>query len=336
MCYSAQIRADYARFAREYGAVLSMKDFYDLFWRRLSDPKILVPRSVEGAFSSPQSDEERDIKNLVADYAAKRREDLIAQQEKQRLRLAAAQRKLAVKETKTAQNEQRIATKKIAWLQGHIDDFQRTGEEAADTRFYPGTFVPVMVMEGGQRVFKPMRYHCRPARMPASFDMQYPGCYNARRDSLKGFWQEEYGHHHGVVILNAFYEILPQHLVEGRALEPEEKLKKVLVEFKPDTGQDLLAACIWSRWSAPGKPDLLSFALITEDPPPEIAAVGHDRCIIPIRPEDLDAWLQPKRSRLAEQDVILDRRLRPYFQNSFVAGGDQNVTDGEDVQDPEL
>ncbi|KQP23300.1 hypothetical protein [Pseudorhodoferax sp. Leaf267] len=47
MCYSAQIKADYTRFVREYGAVHSIKDFFDLFWRRLSDPNIQVPRAVE-------------------------------------------------------------------------------------------------------------------------------------------------------------------------------------------------------------------------------------------------------------------------------------------------
>ena len=48
-------------------------------------------------------------------------------------------------------------------------------------------------------------------------------------------------------------------------------------------------ACPWSRWSAPGKPDLLSFAAITNEPPPEVAAAGHERCIVPIKPENLDA-----------------------------------------------
>lgn len=316
MCYSAQIRADYARFAREYGAVLSLKDFYDLFWRRLHDPKILVPRGVEAAFSSPRSEEESDIQSLIGQYASKRLGELTAEFEKQRLRLEAAEQKLAVKEIKAALNEQRIATKKMAWLQGLVADMQRTQQVAEDTRIFPGTFVPVMVMEGGRKVFKPMRYHCRPAHVPASFDAEYPGCYNARRDSLRGFWKHQYGHTHGVVILNAFYEHVPLHLVEGRALEPGEAVKTTIVEFKPDTEQDLLAACIWSRWSAPGEPDLLSFALITEDPPSEILAVGHDRCVVPIRPEDLEVWLQPNLGTLAAQDAILDRRLRPFFLHS--------------------
>jgi putative SOS response-associated peptidase YedK len=152
--------------------------------------------------------------------------------------------------------------------------------------------------------------------MPESFDAEYPGCYNARRDSLKGFWRDLYCSHHGVVILSSFYEHVPRHRVENRL--PVEAPGTVQVEFRPDQPQDLLAACIWSKWSRPGQPDLVSFALITEDPPPEIAAVGHDRCICPIRPEDLDAWLRPSRTDVSAQDAILDRRLRPHYGHSVV------------------
>ena len=66
MCYSAQIKADYARFVREYGAKLSIKDFYDLFWRRLTDRSIQVPKGVEAAFESPLTDEEREVKAMIA------------------------------------------------------------------------------------------------------------------------------------------------------------------------------------------------------------------------------------------------------------------------------
>ena len=318
MCYSAQIKADYTRFVREYGATLSIKDFFDLFWRRLADPTIQVPRAVESAFDSPQSDEEREIKSLIAQHAAAHVERLRADQEKQQKRLAAAELKLAKKLTKAATEEVRIASKKIAGFEERIAQLQRVELEALDSRIFPGTFVPVMVIENGRRVFKPMRYLCRPCHVPASFDVRYPGCYIARRDSLKGFWKELYGTHHGVVILSAFYEHVPRHLAEGRPLQPDETLSTTQVEFRPDAPQDLLAACIWSRWSAPGQPDLLSFALITEDPPTEISAVGHDRCICPIQPEDLDAWLHPSRNDLATQDAILDRRVRPHYTHSVV------------------
>lgn len=318
MCYSAQIKADYTRFVREYGARLSIKDFYDLFWRRLSDRKIQVPRGVEAAFESPLTEEEREVKSLIGQHAAAHAEELRLELMKQRQRLANAELKLATKPTKTAESERRISRNKIGTLEERIAQFERTELDASDLRIFPGTFVPVMVQEGGQRIFRPMRYQLRPYHVPASFDQQYPGTYNARRDSLKGFWKNLYGVNHGVVILSAFYEHVPKHLAERRALKPGESVATTQVEFRPETPQDLLAACIWSRWTGPGEPDLLSFALITHDPPPEVAAVGHDRCIVPIRPQDLDAWLQPSLQDLGAQDAILDMALRPYFAHSIV------------------
>lgn len=53
MCYSAMVRADYQNFVREYRARLSIKDFYEIFWRRLEDRKLDVVRSAETAFSAP-------------------------------------------------------------------------------------------------------------------------------------------------------------------------------------------------------------------------------------------------------------------------------------------
>jgi putative SOS response-associated peptidase YedK len=78
-------------------------------------------------------------------------------------------------------------------------------------------------------------------------------------------------------------------------------------------------ACLWSRWSASGESDLLSFAAITDEPPAEVAAAGHDRCIIPIKPENIDAWLKPNPKNLESMYAILDDRDRPYYEHRLAA-----------------
>lgn len=78
--------------------------------------------------------------------------------------------------------------------------------------------------------------------------------------------------------------------------------------------------CMWSYSKGkPGEPDLFSFAAITDEPPPEVAAAGHDRCIIPIKREHLDAWLNPDPSNLAALYAILDDRDRPYYKHRLAA-----------------
>jgi putative SOS response-associated peptidase YedK len=176
-----------------------------------------------------------------------------------------------------------------------------------------------MVWEDGQRVIKPMRYQCRPGGKPAFYDVKYPGTYNARRDKLDGFWKGQFGHTHGIMVVNAFYENVNLHKAEGRELADGEAVQNLVLEFRPRPTQDMLVACLWSKWTGPDGPDLLSFAAITDEPPDEVAAAGHDRCIVPIRPENIDAWLDPNPKNLAALYAMLDDRERPYYEHRMAA-----------------
>jgi putative SOS response-associated peptidase YedK len=320
MCYSAQIEAEYKAYVRKFGARMSLMDFHDLFWRRAREAYVLeIPKAVEEAFAHPQTEQEREIKALIDEFKAQqatRFEQLLFEQ---KTRLVQAQRKLEIKITKAAQESQRIASKKVAWAMDKLADLRRTQLEDRDSRVFPDWYAPVMVVESGERLIKPMRYHCLPAGKPAAFDAKFSGTFNARRDSLEGFWKGVFGVTHGIVLIRSFFEHVNRHQAEGRALAPGEIPEDVVIEFKPDSGADMLAACIWSRWTSPGQPDLLSFALITDDPPAEVAAVGHDRCVIPIKPEHIDAWLHPDPANLARSYAILDDRQRPYYEHRMAA-----------------
>jgi putative SOS response-associated peptidase YedK len=177
-----------------------------------------------------------------------------------------------------------------------------------------------MVSENGKKILRPMRYQCRPTGKPAFYDAKYPGTYNARRDNLEGFWKNQFGHTHGIMVVNCFYENVSLHKMQQRELAPGEKEQNVVLQFKPRPRHDILVACLWSHWKGKaGEPDLLSFAAITDEPPPEIAAAGHDRCIIPIKPENVDAWLNPDSKNLAALYAILDDRDRPYYEHAMAA-----------------
>lgn len=209
------------------------------------------------------------------------------------MRLVAAQRTLATRSTKKALADERIAGNKIGWAEAKLADLWRTAGEDRDTRIFPGVYAPVMVMEGGRRVVRPMRCQCRPAGEPASYDRKFPGTYNARRDNLQGFWKPLFGHTHGIMFATAFYENVARLDMDGRERAEGEQSEKVVLEFRPDTGGDMLVACLWSGWFGVDGTELLSFA-VTDDQPPEVAAAGHHHCIIPIRRKNLDAWLRPR------------------------------------------
>lgn len=320
MCYSAQVVADYRKFVRTLGAVMGIQEFARLFFERAEGvSKVTIPKAMEDAFAEPHDEAEREIHALVARFASMQATKFEQELFKQRKRLADAERTLQTKVTKAAAESQRIAADKIAKAKSKLEDLQRIELQPRDSRIFPGNYAPVMVMENGQRVVKPMRYQCRIAGKPASYDVKFPGTYNARRDSLERFWSPCFGRTHAVLLVEVFYENVSRAKFENTLLETHERDENVVLEFRPSNGELMHVACLWSRWSAPGQPDLLSFAAITDEPPPEIAAAGHDRCIIPIKPENVDAWLSPDPTNLDAMYAILDDRDRPYYEHRLAA-----------------
>ena len=319
MCYSAEVQEDYRWYVRTYGVKISIEDFVHLYTARMSDAKIKIAKAMDAAFVDPKSENERAVKSLIDEYntaqATKLEQDLF----KQKKRLADAQRTLQTKSTKAATESARIAASKIDWSLGKLADLRRSDLKDDDSRIFPGWYAPVMIWENGQRVVKPMRYQCRPAGKPSFYDVKYPGTYNARRDNLEGFWKGQFGYTHGLVVANAFYENVSRHSLERRELAEGEKEENVILQFKPRPVQNMLIACLWSKWEGPGEPELLSFAAITDEPPPEVAAAGHDRCIIPIKAENIDAWLNPDPKNLDALYAILDDRERPYYEHRMAA-----------------
>lgn len=186
MCYSAVIYQDYRYFVKRFGAVIDIHEFVRIFWTRQADSKIKIPKAMELAFNAPLDSGEVEIKAMIDQYAAAQSTELEQELFKQAKRLADAERTLATRTTKSALESRRIASEKIDRIKGWLGDLRRTEPLERDSRIYPQHYAPVMVMEGGQYVVKPMRYGCRPAGKPAFYDVKFPGCYNARKDNLEG------------------------------------------------------------------------------------------------------------------------------------------------------
>jgi putative SOS response-associated peptidase YedK len=322
MCFSAQVWESWRSYQRRFGGSdIDIHEFVKLYVDRRDGGKQKIPKGMDAAFMDPRTSEERQVKELIEQYNAQQVSKLEQEIFKQRKRLADAERTLAgPKPTKKAAEDQRIATTKVEWSLSKLADLRRTEPKDRDSRIFPSVYAPVMVVEGGRKVVKPMRYLCRPCGKPANYDTRFPGIYNARRDSLEKFWEPQFGSTHGLIVASKFYENVSRHRAEGRELEPGEKEESVVLEFTPRTGEDMLIACLWSHWKGKeGEPDLLSFAAITDDPLPEVAAAGHDRTIINIKPEHVDAWLNPEPGNLAALYAIFDDKQVPYYEHRKAA-----------------
>jgi len=313
------VRERLRKLERDFGAQPDWPQIRALFLQRLKDKYIRIPKAMELSFEHPESAEEREIKAAIDEYRLQATRELEQELFKQKTRLATAERTLKTKTTKKAQEDQRIATNKIEYLLGRIADVNRIEEKERDSRIFPMHYSFIVVNRGKGPEIITARYHCRPVDKPAFYDKKFDGLYNARRDSLEKFWRDLFTRNHAVMSVSSFYENVSRHTMEHRELRPGEKEENVVLQFKPQVPHDMTIACLWSHWVGAGEPDLYSFAAITDEPPPEVAAAGHDRIIITLKPEHVSAWLSPQNYSKADLYKLFDDRQRPFFEHRIAA-----------------
>jgi putative SOS response-associated peptidase YedK len=308
MCYSAQLEEAYRAYLRMTGAEMDLSQFMEIYGARAAGAAVRIPRGFDRNFANPTTPQELAIKELIDRYRA----DAIATLEQeifaQRKRLADADRKLAVKETRAALESRRIATQKVQAALQRLPLLKSDQPHPSDGRLFPKWYAPIVVKEGGRNRLKLGRYHCRQAGKLAGIDRQFPGLYNARRDNLEKFWRNEFTHSHALMLVHSFYENVNR---DGRNL---------VLHFVPRPAEVMLVACLYSRWVDPQDgTELLSFAAITDAPPAEVAAAGHDRMIVNIKPENVERWLAPQGRPADELQKILGDRQSPYYEHQVLA-----------------
>ena len=154
-----------------------------------------------------------------------------------------------------------------------------------------------------------MRYRVRPAgsdsEIPSKFNV-----FNARLDSLESrqTWRPLFMRQHGLLPFVRFFEWV------------EDEGKKRLISFKSDRHEIMWAPCLWDYWYHQKENfGFYSFAIITDDPPPEILERGHDRCPIFLREELINDWLNPVSKSLQEMYSILKNKQEVFYLHQFTA-----------------
>ncbi|MFL6620359.1 MAG: SOS response-associated peptidase family protein [Povalibacter sp.] len=307
MCYSAQIEASIKKMMREWNVTVDYAVAEAMFLRRLNDPRIKIPKAFEANFDRPNTPEEQRVKDLIEQYRARTETQLQQDVFKQAKRLADAERSLQSKDTKKAREEVRIATAKIDANRERLARLRAPDLNLDEQRIFPFHYAPVIVNTNGVNVLTLARYHLRQKDSPEFVDRKYPGLYNARRDNLEKFWRNEFGHSHALMLVSSFFENVER---EG---------KNVVLHFNPRPAQTMLIACLYSAWTSPTEGEIRSFAAVTDEPPAEIAAAGHDRCIVNIQPGNVERWLTPEGRSTAELQAILDDRQQPYYEHAIAA-----------------
>lgn len=306
MCYSSMVESQYHRYVRETGAEMDIQQFEEIFGWRCSLPSLRILRAVERWFDDPATDAGRRISELIARHERAQVAQLEAGIFASRKRLADAERILAARQTRAAANEQRIASAKIEKALRDLATLNSRKPSPLDARMFSMRYAPIVVNDGGRNLIRLARYHLRRPGDAADEDMKKPGLYNARRDNLERYWRHQFGHTHALLLMWSFFEWVKR---DGRSVE---------LQFQPRTPQLMLVPCLYAVWEGDGI-RMPCFAVITDEPPPEIAAAGHDRCPINLTPEAAQRWITPQGRSNPELQGLLDERQKPYYAHEVMA-----------------
>ncbi|QNK01501.1 SOS response-associated peptidase family protein [Dyella telluris] len=321
MCYSAEVWEDFRLYER-MGGTLDIHAFAKMLEARrfTGDLFKVVPKAMREPFEHPRNEGEEAVRQAMLE--AYRSATLVIEEElaAQTERLVKAEAVLASpKPTKKAETDKRVATNKIAAARERLEEVQSQAKSDGYGRLWPGQFAPLLIRDPatGARMIVPARYRCRLPGWTKADELEKPGTYNARKDKLHSVWKKLFGYNHGVIVARRFYESVSLHRLQHRELVPGERDIAVEVRFEPEPKQEMLLACLWRHVEpAEGEEGFYSFAVITRDPPPEVQDAGHDRCIIALKPEHVDAWLAPDPGHLSAMFAILDDPIDAFYEHA--------------------
>jgi putative SOS response-associated peptidase YedK len=303
MCYSALIRANLKRLGSEFGAQPDLEEFLKLYGMRDLHPELKIPVGLDRYFMLSPEPAEKAIGALAQKFHEDekvRARTQIAATEEEMFELSSGKQTAAVK--KKIEVRERKRERLLAKLSFSFDRIT-----PLDERIFPGYFAPVIAADGEKRLLLPMRYRVRRpdgGEVPSQYNV-----FNARRDSLSkaATWRPLFGKRHAIFPFVKFFEWVER---EGAKRE---------ISFTPESRASMWAASLYTNTNREGALSYRSFAMVTDDPPPEVASAGHDRCPIFLEKSRLDAWLHPQEKSAEFLLALLDHKEKTLYLNDLVA-----------------
>lgn len=312
MCYSTKERQDYRAFVRRYGAALAIDEFVSMMRQRERADEVGFKMTVAAEMVCGLIDHlagtaaAREIEQSDLRWKARKRKQLEFELIDALEEFRAAQEKLKIRWSETAQKNEGVKSRKVARLRKALSDLDAHSRD--DYRIFPLYFGPLIIEDAGKRLIVPARFRIlqkNGTEIPNDFQV-----FNARRDSLqdKKTWKPLFGAQHGILPFDAFYEKVE--MKDGSIAE---------LEFTPRDQDGMHAACVYQISDHPELGKIVSYALLTDTPPRDVAEAGHDRCPIFIADRVIDKWLNPKGQSQGELDALLDEKESTHYLHTNVA-----------------
>jgi putative SOS response-associated peptidase YedK len=302
MCYSALLIKAYEEYERMFSAPFDLPAFHRLYRQRELDLLLKIPPALDSLLAAVDPLNAAILRESDRLWRANCEAEIVRLKQ-HNIELTASLPKKANAAMKAPLNEAKRRCKSL-------ETALKSSEDSSDTyRIYPKYFAPLIMVEGGERKTVPARYRVLP-RSGVEYPDEY-NTYNAVREMLtvRKTWKPLFGRQHALFPFLRFYEWLRN----------PKTGKKEEVAFAPLGYQRMWAASLYEEYDDPQIGVIRSFAMITDYPPPEVAAAGHDRCPIFLQEEYLDSWLRPEGRSVEVLDQLLERKQDAYFENSMVA-----------------
>lgn len=172
-----------------------------------------------------------------------------------------------------------------------------------DTLIVPHTMAPVMLLENGDILMQPMNFSLIP-RWSKERKPKF-ATHNARLETIaeKPAWKESFQKRHCLVPMTDFIEPIYEGEHAGH-----------MVGFRQRPDEFLCAAGIWEEWTNRDTGEIIeSFSIITADPPPFIAEIGHDRCPVFLNLDSGKEWLKLSAAPAEMIGFLNDNRMETEF-----------------------
>lgn len=177
--------------------------------------------------------------------------------------------------------------------------------EYYDVLIVPHHGAPVYRREGEGAVVTVMRFALLPS-WAAEAKVKF-ATHNARLETIdsKPTWRTVFINKNCLVPMTDFIEPIYEGEHAGH-----------MVAFAEKSDAAIFAAGVWDEWVNKQTGEVIqSFSIITHDPPPFVAATGHDRCPVFLGAEAARQWLGNEGASTGElKDFLIGSRHIPDFK----------------------
>lgn len=305
MCYSAMIEADLRELEKLFRVKIDWSSFDEAYKIRNDYSQAMIPSGLDSyIIQNAETPTQKRLAKMAKEHYKAEIEKFSSKLKKyeQDVKDFEAKLKSGSKVKDLAEKlEKRRAT--VEWHKEKIAYYEKI-EETGAPRVFPNFYAPVIVRDGKEDALRLMRYHICPKNGKELNAFKY-NLFNARRDRLldSRTWKPIFGKQHGIFPFYRFYESVAGENGESK-----------IIYFEPKDETIMWSAAIFEE--AKIESGLLrSFAAVTDEPPPEVAAAGHDRCPIFLAKDDFGTWLEPKETSKEDLVALLDHKVPTYFQH---------------------